>query len=171
MNITDKYIQETKSPCTSFKTIERGIPMYEDYELTEEHFKIAEKNGLSKQLVRNRFNTGWEIDRAITQPRRQPSHARKLVDKAAENGIEITIHAAISRIKLGWDEQKVINTPVGVERRRSVDHLYMQKAAKNGIGVHAFRGRRYRGWSLEDAATKPVDIRCWKKDYKGKRLS
>lgn len=138
--------------------------MYEDYELTEEHFKIAENNGLSKQLVRKRFNTGWEIERAITQPIPGPSKARMLVDKAAENGIDLTIHAVISRIKVGWSDQKIITTPVGA-KKQSKNQPYIEMAADNGISIHTFRGRRYRGWSLEDAATKPVDIRCWKKDY------
>ena len=42
---------------------------------TPEQFAIAESNGLSKQNVRSRIHMGWDIKRAITEPKVSASEA------------------------------------------------------------------------------------------------
>lgn len=43
--------------------------------LSAEHFETAERNGLSKQIVRSRLHLGWSIERAINDPKVSPSEA------------------------------------------------------------------------------------------------
>lgn len=43
--------------------------------LTAEHFETAERNSLSKQIVRSRLHLGWSIERAITEPKVSPNEA------------------------------------------------------------------------------------------------
>jgi hypothetical protein len=41
-----------------------------NYEVTEEHFKIAAENGLERWLVLKRVrDLFWDVDRAVTEPR------------------------------------------------------------------------------------------------------
>lgn len=46
--------------------------MYEESPIiTEEHYKIAEQNGIDRRNVYQRvWGLGWDVDRAITQPLR-----------------------------------------------------------------------------------------------------
>ncbi|WP_146250128.1 hypothetical protein [Paenibacillus flagellatus] len=54
---------------------------------------------------------------------------------------------------LGWKKERAITTPI---RRLDKSRSYWREVAeKNGISFSAFHSRLSRGWSPEDAATKP----------------
>lgn len=130
--------------------------MYEDYYLTDEHYAIAENNGLSKKLVQNRYYAGWDIERAITTPKGNQGYLKEVVKEAARNGIELTIHAVSDRKnKLGWTYREIVTTPLG-HRKDYKYKDYEELALKNDIGVLTFRGRLRRGWTKERACTEPV---------------
>ncbi|HAF97519.1 hypothetical protein [Paenibacillus lactis] len=71
---------------------------------------------------------------------------------AAQNGVsrELVNH----RIRgLGWDKDRaVITSP----RKTTIHRKWLEIAAKNGISKRLYFKRVYRGWSKQEAATKPV---------------
>jgi len=40
------------------------------YRLTDKHYKKAAKNGISKQLLYMRVYNGWDLDKAVSEPKR-----------------------------------------------------------------------------------------------------
>lgn len=130
--------------------------MYDDFYLTDEHYAIAKKNGLSKTLVQKRHYIGWDIERAITEPKNNQGYLKEMVKKAADNGIDITVYAISDRKnKLGWTDEEIVTIPLG-ERRNNENKEYEKRALKNNIGILTFRGRLRRGWTKEKASTEPV---------------
>jgi len=71
---------------------------------------------------------------------------------AQQNGISYS--SVSNRVRnLGWTVERAITEPY----RKTRSLLEWRKIADaNGIGYEAFRSRLHRGWSVEDAATKPV---------------
>ncbi|MBT2601397.1 MULTISPECIES: hypothetical protein [unclassified Oceanobacillus] len=125
----------------------------DDLYLTKEHYKIAEQNGISKELAYNRFNAGWDVMDAVTKPKARAVN-KELQEKARANGIELPVSVIAGRKMLGWPEEKIVTTPVD-DHRKKINH-YVDIAAKNGIGKATFYARRQRGWTLEKASTEPV---------------
>ena len=125
-----------------------------DYELTEEHYKIAEQNGLPRHLVRQRFYVGWDIERAITKPKGNQGYLRKMQEQARKNGIELSLQGILDRKTKGWTNERIVTTPK-YEKANSMK-TYIELAAGNGIGKNTFCGRLQRGWDKTRAATEPV---------------
>ncbi len=133
------------------------MEIYDDFGLTEDDYKIAEKNGLSRQLVYQRFYVGWEKEDAVSVPKGNSGILKRLQKKAADNGIKLPIGTVASRRKLGWSDREVTTFPKGHRIKTDADyHKYITIAKANGIGRSTFDGRRRRGWKMERAATEPV---------------
>lgn len=80
--------------------------------------------------------------------------------KGIENGLKkITIYRRV--YQYGWDIEKAITTPVISREHRSRKHpkKYTDLALSNGICLITFYSRLSKGWSYEDAATKPLKSR------------
>ena len=57
--------------------------------ITPEDYKKAEKNGISKRLLEGRvYISGWNVDRAINEPKRQWIDRKKWLEVAKQNGIK-----------------------------------------------------------------------------------
>ena len=57
-------------------------------ELTKEHYAIAEKNGISRQLVYRRYNfLFWSLEDAITKPHANNEEYKHWKRVAVENGL------------------------------------------------------------------------------------
>ena len=70
---------------------------------------------------------------------------------AEENGI--SKDTLLSRVrKLGWDIDKAITKPVRVKRKFTEEEIKAME--ENGIDRNVAAGRRYWGWTLEEAITK-----------------
>ena len=70
---------------------------------------------------------------------------------AEENGI--SKDTLLSRVrKLGWDVDKAITKPVRVKRKFTEEEIKTME--ENGIDRNVAAGRRYWGWTLEEAITK-----------------
>ena len=70
---------------------------------------------------------------------------------AEENGI--SKDTLLSRVrKLGWDVDKAITKPVRVKRKFTEEEIKAME--ENGIDRNVAAGRRYWGWTLEEAITK-----------------
>lgn len=86
---------------------------FDDVEITEEQYKTAKNNGISRVNVRNRMRlpTEWTIERAISEPVKQKeSRYAKWLDLAHQNGI--STQAFHSRKKLGWSNKRAATNPI-----------------------------------------------------------
>jgi hypothetical protein len=125
------------------------------WELTEEDFKIAEQNGLSRQLVKDRFNKRlWSKQRAITKPKQGTHNSAwskwKDLSKVDRRAFE-------RRLSKGWDPMKAATTPPTKGKENGiVKQAHIEIAKSNGISratlmsrVHVYK------WDLEEAMTVP----------------
>ena len=83
--------------------------------ITPEDFKVAEANGLDRQLVHSRvYHRGWSVQRAITQPvkEKRPKRDWKYLHKRLEeNGIPLsTFYTRVNQ--LGMTSEKASSMPV-----------------------------------------------------------
>ena len=70
---------------------------------------------------------------------------------AEENGI--SKDTLLSRVrKLGWDVDKAITKPVRAKRKFTKEEIKTME--ENGVNRNIAAGRRYWGWTLEEAITK-----------------
>ncbi|MEH7216970.1 hypothetical protein [Bacillus toyonensis] len=118
--------------------------------ITDEDYKKAAKNGISKSNVYQRVHEyGWELDRAITTPiRKQKGKTNAgMITLAERNGIsKVTFW---KRVKNGMDPYEAATKPKGYAS-------YLELSRKNGIKDTTFYQRIQRGMKPYEAATKPV---------------
>ncbi|MCC3939760.1 MULTISPECIES: hypothetical protein [Bacillus cereus group] len=82
-----------------------------DYYITPEEYEIAEKNGVCASTLRSRiYDLCWSKERAIDTPPIKNHLWREVKDVALSNGIAMKTFE--KRIKLGWDFERAINTPI-----------------------------------------------------------
>jgi len=138
------------------------------YYLTPDHFKLAEKNGISKQLLADRvYQRGWLIDRAISQPKQNKNNSEefKLWAKVAEaNGISsILFSQRLIVSKWSYEKaatrKKMTKYEIADEAKKTNVYTVFTKeqhevAKANGIkkGTMYARVRNY-GWTVDDAIT------------------
>lgn len=132
--------------------------------ISPEDYAIAERNGLSKELVYQRvYLYDWDVNTAITMPKRIRKDRGDWMKVALSNGIKPnTFYGRLSR---GWDIEKAASAAL-VSHKESIKKAHDSKrgypkeygllADANGISRTGFRERLKRGWTLEDAATYPV---------------
>lgn len=141
---------------------------FENYpdELTEEHFKIAESNGISRKNVSQRYwDYGWDIEKAITKPiEEKESDWLTWKETAIKNGISNPLYNA--RLKKGMTPEKAATTPIGVGRSKGLWADYKELAESNGIKADTFYSRVRKGDTPEKAATIPVGEWGRKTTYK-----
>lgn len=133
-----------------------------EFYLTDEHYRIAEENGIERIRVYQRVNeNGWDIQRAITQPvKRHSTVWREHEELANKNGIKCTTF--ISRIKKGMTPKEAATTPVGsIPKRRKITKGKLTKehyaiAEANGIPRATVAARVYTyDWTVEEAISTP----------------
>lgn len=133
--------------------------------LTPEDYEIASQNGISHNVLTQRFYTyNWDKHRAITQPTRKRVGDlwMQYKDICAEHGISNEIF--YGRVKKGkWEPKRAATTPIMTKEQRRQLLLRNRKlspfekvAVNNGISREAFYQRLKYGWSEEDAAKKPL---------------
>lgn len=79
--------------------------------ITEEQYKIAEKNNINRNVAFKRvYYLNWSIEKAITTPIRRKITTQQLII-AKKNGI--TAKCVSVRVNIhGWDIEKAITTPM-----------------------------------------------------------
>lgn len=138
-------------------------------ELTEEHYAIAEANGISRYNAWQRFNEyGWELEDAITRPVRSSGRRRKhnedAIKIAEANGISRALY--MRRIRDGWSEEKASSAPIvshqeagrrsGAKKSRFTEEQ-LETIKKNGINrATALKRVHDYGWSVEEAISLPA---------------
>jgi len=149
------------------------MSVYQDYYLSPEDYKKAEKNGISKQLLDDRFyQKNWNKKRAVSQPRRDPNKHRKYIQRAKNNGINLNTYRL--RVARGWSMQDASTEPPTSKKerinrvvkasRKYPDWVY-DNLDKNNIKITTFYTRvNDMHWSLEDASTYPTMQRGQKRE-------
>lgn len=127
--------------------------------LTDEDYKIAESNGISKQLADDRFyDWGWTAARSIGSTKALTATSNRferLLQEAHANGVEITLSGVKARIYNGMSEREAITIPRGGKYKDK----YLERAMDNGISRQTYHKRVRVGWDKETASTHPVGKR------------
>lgn len=137
------------------------------YYIQEEHYKLAESNGISSSVVNSRVRElGWQIERACNEPinNKIKQILTPDINKSLKNN-GITINAFWKRLKLGWNiedaytiklySRKEAMLKANSSRRRITEEQYLL-AEKKGINRNTFRQRISRGWGLDNALNTPL---------------
>lgn len=137
-----------------------------DFYITPEEYDIAEKNGIRKPLLEVRIRSlGWSKKRAMNEKplvfNRLP---KEWVEIAESNGIcystfkyrvnVLKMDIEIAATKPLQDRKK--QAKEAYEASRKYPKYYKDLALRNGIAERTFHRRLESGWSLEDAANKPI---------------
>lgn len=135
--------------------------------LTDEHYAIAETNGIPKKLAYNRWYNGMTVQDAITKPK--PKHWddwQEMKEIALAHGVSSVVFR--NRMKLNsrkWTKEEAATTPPlkrGKEFREPPPKRYknitpelIAIAEQNGISQKLLSIRKARKWSDERASTEP----------------
>lgn len=96
--------------------MEMGVINMSKYNyISEEQFIEAEKNGISRNCVRQRVVTlRWDIEEAITKPirTRRKNLSPVIINRLKKNGISRNLYH--NRRRLGWTEEDASSTPPDV---------------------------------------------------------
>lgn len=141
------------------------MSVYDSYYLTPDDYAKAEKNGISKALLEDRFyRKNWNKKRAINQARRETNKHRKYIKQAKNNGISLNTYRV--RLVRGWSMQDASTVPLTnkkerINRVRKANRKYPEwvydNLEKNNIKITTFYTRvNDMHWSLEDASTLPI---------------
>lgn len=140
-----------------------------DFYITPEEYEQAELNGVDRDNLSRRVRLlGWNKSRAINTPLGRITDRRKWVKIAAQNGIRYnTFMNRVNNWK--WTNERAATQPLqdrrqaaaaNTEKIRKFPTKYLRMAEQHGIPYHTFRMRVIKsGWTLEEAATKPIYTR------------
>lgn len=158
-------VQHSVSEQYETTTSQRRIHM--EY-LTDEHYAIAEANGIPKKLVDYRYYYSynkWTIERAITEPvkctRQFQSEWDEMKDIASSNGISRQHFG--QRMRRGQSKEEAAGPKLTeserLERAKQNIHKrnqYLTRAVENGIKPYTYYRRLALKWTPEKACTEPV---------------
>jgi hypothetical protein len=132
--------------------------------LTDEDYKIAESNGISKKLAYIRFYRGWSKQKAIT----------KKVNEKQDLWLKYRDVCVVSyatfylRIQNGMSPELAAKTPAMrrvVSESTKLTPEVIKTAEQNGISYNALAARVYQyKWSVLKAMTEPINQKCRKKE-------
>ncbi|MNC06998.1 hypothetical protein D3C76_179050 [compost metagenome] len=127
---------------------------------------MAKEVGIEPALLEKRIRTlAWSKERAITTPPQPKNRVeQRWVELAERNGI--CYSTFIYRVnQLGWRQEEAATTMLANrqeqackarEQRGKYPAEILEQVARQGISYSTFRSRVSRGWTLEEAASKPV---------------
>lgn len=134
------------------------------YHIMQKDYDDAEQNGVSPELLEARvWYRDWDIDRAVTTPRKARRCFKKTWDKWEPIAIKNDVDRAIftNRVRsLGWSEDDAARVGRGKSRRASFWTDEEKAIAKrlgidgNSMGLPRIRMKNL-GWSRERAVNTP----------------
>ena len=93
--------------------------------LTEEQLAIAKKNGIPKVTVYKRLERGWDLEKAITKPTRQPGNVQR------KDGLFVDAGRAETRffsLPQEWDEKlKQAIAESGISEKEWIENTIINK--------------------------------------------
>jgi hypothetical protein len=144
----------------------------DDFEITEEAFRIAEEHGIARKNVRQRYwDYGWEIERAITESvyKVDATLSKKWSAVCQANGVSNPLFYARVH-KQGMTPEEAATKPVGDRSKKPIGlwRQYKEQAESMNIKEATFYARVRKGMPPEEAATKPIQPKgTYKKNVKG----
>lgn len=135
--------------------------------LTDEDYRIAEENGISRRRAYLRYYGGWSIHRSITEPvgssRRSKYHDYKEI--CEKHGVSYQMF--IGRIRKGMKPEEAAISKVTKGRHNTlVPAEIYQLARENGINKSTVKTRIRYGWDHTLAATEPPNPKGVRKRFK-----
>jgi hypothetical protein len=135
-----------------------------DFYITPEEYQVAEKNGISRQLLDIRVRgLAWDKEKAISTLPHEKNPIKDWVEIAEMNGIcYSTLRYRMNRLK--WNPERAATQPLqdkkkqakkASESSRKYPEKYHRLAERNGINERTFHRRMKDGWAPETAATRP----------------
>lgn len=126
-----------------------------------EEFEAAKSIGISRKRVQARIESGWEKERALSEPLRTQRDLSKWLELAAQNGINKgTFYSRVATC--GWTEERAATEPrqyasmaKAQQARRVVPLEAAEVARANGISHSTLHTRLRAGWTLDRAVTEP----------------
>lgn len=133
--------------------------MEEVFYITPEHYEIAKSNGIEPHLVRMRFERGWDIQRAITEPKNHfKNRAKELKDKLESINIKHSTYC--QRKKNGWTPDEASSVPKKRDVTTPNPNSLRQLAIKHNMNYSTLCTRVNKlKWTLEEALTRPIDTK------------
>ncbi|HHB2093632.1 TPA: hypothetical protein ACOQ5N_004904 [Bacillus cereus] len=138
---------------------------------SEEHYKLAERRGISRKNVYQRVVTyGWDIEEAIIKPigGRGPGRHKGMAKVAEKNGI--SHHVFYYRRSKGVPLYDAVTKPVRKFDKKS--ESFRALAQENGISLSTYTRRVNKGMDPYEAATKQprkytkqVKEQTWEEQY------
>lgn len=138
------------------------------HEVTEADYKRAAKNGISRAQAYGRmYYSGWDVDRAVTEPIEKRSARDPWVSVARSNDISQQLYRYRVK-KKGMSPEEAATTPVmsiyaaleKAREKRPRAAIYtreqMETAKRNRIKENTFIFRVKNGMPPEEACVKPV---------------
>ena len=131
--------------------------------ITDEEYKILEKNGISVDVFKSRLRKKWSRKRALNQV----VHKRNIEPLPKDEllhmikkGITYSIYR--QRIEKGWAEHEAKTEPViykkGKNPYKQFTDLEIEYMVENYITYNDYKNRRKNGWSREEAIFIPKGI-------------
>lgn len=132
--------------------------------ITPEEYEIAERNGISKNLLEQRIRRlHWSHERAINAKPRKRGDYRYWSKVAEENGISYNTFS--SRINRGWTPERAATegtlsrSECGIRAGRTTPRFsreILDVLELSGITYQTFYARVKSGWDEMEAATSPL---------------
>ncbi len=128
--------------------------------------------GINHATLTKRLKMGWTLEMALTKPTNTPAcdHMgilyKDFLTMCKNYGISPTTYLNRT-IKLGWDIEKALLTPIGAirpDRKPCVDHLgnpfhsIIDMCKTYGISYNRYNRRISIGWTKEEALTIPRNM-------------
>lgn len=126
--------------------------------------EISKITGINVNLIRTRLVNGWDLERAATQPKQTTSLSEKIIKydgKIYKNKRElaekynIDYQTLTGRLYRGWDLDKALTTPIGINRfeYKGVDYANGRNLAKAlNMDEEFVLNLSKRGYSAEEIA-------------------
>ena len=134
--------------------------------ITSEQLRIAEENGLNRDMIRHRVYRGMRVLDAITEEKYTPEIKKHYTDAdkklASDNGVSMDL--VYQRIKRGWGKEKALSTPPQNNKRTADDTTLLDIGRKKYLNRTEFKDAplpffpseykalKQRGLTLDDVA-------------------
>lgn len=155
-----------------------------NFYITPEEYKKAAENGVSSFLLEVRIRTLlWDKSKAINTTPHIKKSLKDWIKIAEKHGICYSTLRYRANY-LDWDLERAATQPLqdksvqaknAYEKSRKYPKDYKDLALKNGISERSFHRRLKSGWTIEDAATKPLmthrEIGLMTKEKRQKKLN
>src|SRR5699024_9532414 len=109
--------------------------------ITSEQLRIAEENGLNRDMIRHRVYRGMLVLDAITEEKYTPATKKHYTEanRALAEQHGISMDCVHQRIKRGWGKRKALSTPPQSNKRTADDTTLLEIGRKKYLNRTEFK--------------------------------